>query len=164
MVDRSLVFFLVSFNAVALAFLYQRGVSTGLLPPAAQLANAAVERISFLAEDYITPYQPCGHLDAATYVLYSRRVVTPTGVQAAAIHISNGKITAVLNATSRPVGDDLHVIDYGNLVISPGVIDVHAHLNEPGRVEWEGGSLFFGCYRQISSLRRCACVPVVMLF
>lgn len=29
----------------------------------------------------------------------------------------------------------VHVVDS---VISPGVIDVHVHLNEPGRVEWEG--------------------------
>lgn len=30
------------------------------------------------------------------------------------------------------------MVDYGNLVVSPGLVDVHAHLNEPGRVEWEG--------------------------
>ena len=30
------------------------------------------------------------------------------------------------------------MIDYGDLVVSPGLVDVHVHLNEPGRVEWEG--------------------------
>lgn len=30
------------------------------------------------------------------------------------------------------------MIDYGDLVISPGLVDVHVHLNEPGRAEWEG--------------------------
>eukprot|EP00252_Welwitschia_mirabilis_P019160 TRINITY_DN4370_c0_g1_i1.p1 TRINITY_DN4370_c0_g1~~TRINITY_DN4370_c0_g1_i1.p1 ORF type:complete len:430 (+),score=105.23 TRINITY_DN4370_c0_g1_i1:579-1868(+) len=30
------------------------------------------------------------------------------------------------------------VMDYENFVIMPGLIDVHVHLNEPGRVEWEG--------------------------
>jgi imidazolonepropionase-like amidohydrolase len=30
------------------------------------------------------------------------------------------------------------VIDYGHAVISPGVIDVHVHMNEPGREDWEG--------------------------
>lgn len=30
------------------------------------------------------------------------------------------------------------VVDVGSLVVSPGVIDVHAHLNEPGRRDWEG--------------------------
>lgn len=33
---------------------------------------------------------------------------------------------------------DAEIIDYGDLVVSPGLIDVHTHLNEPGRVEWEG--------------------------
>jgi allantoinase len=32
----------------------------------------------------------------------------------------------------------LPVHDYGYSAISPGVVDVHAHLNEPGREEWEG--------------------------
>ena len=30
------------------------------------------------------------------------------------------------------------MIDYGYAVISPGVIDVHVHMNEPGREDWEG--------------------------
>lgn len=28
--------------------------------------------------------------------------------------------------------------DYGDNIIMPGVIDVHVHINEPGRTEWEG--------------------------
>ncbi|MGV3696610.1 allantoinase AllB [Flavobacterium sp.] len=28
--------------------------------------------------------------------------------------------------------------DFGDAVILPGVIDVHVHVNEPGRTEWEG--------------------------
>ena len=28
--------------------------------------------------------------------------------------------------------------DYGDLVIMPGVVDSHVHVNEPGRTEWEG--------------------------
>ena len=30
------------------------------------------------------------------------------------------------------------VIDAGNLVVMPGVVDSHVHVNEPGRTEWEG--------------------------
>ena len=26
----------------------------------------------------------------------------------------------------------------GDLVLMPGVIDAHVHINEPGRTEWEG--------------------------
>lgn len=28
--------------------------------------------------------------------------------------------------------------DYGRLVLMPGLIDSHVHVNEPGRTEWEG--------------------------
>jgi len=28
--------------------------------------------------------------------------------------------------------------DYGSLVLMPGIIDSHVHVNEPGRTEWEG--------------------------
>ena len=30
------------------------------------------------------------------------------------------------------------VLDAGDLVIMPGVIDSHVHVNEPGRTDWEG--------------------------
>lgn len=33
----------------------------------------------------------------------------------------------------------LAVLDYGDAVVGPGLIDVHVHMNEPGREEWEGG-------------------------
>lgn len=32
----------------------------------------------------------------------------------------------------------LPLLDYGDAVIAPGLIDVHVHMNEPGREEWEG--------------------------
>ena len=30
------------------------------------------------------------------------------------------------------------VLDAGDLVIMPGVVDSHVHVNEPGRADWEG--------------------------
>ena len=30
------------------------------------------------------------------------------------------------------------ILDYGDLIISPGLIDTHVHFNEPGREAWEG--------------------------
>ena len=32
----------------------------------------------------------------------------------------------------------LKVLDAGNLLIMPGVVDSHVHVNEPGRTAWEG--------------------------
>jgi allantoinase len=66
-------------------------------------------------------------------VVRSRRVVTPQGVQPAAIHIADGKITRVSEWS-----DAANATDYGELAILPGIVDTHVHLNEPGRTEWEG--------------------------
>ena len=41
------------------------------------------------------------------------------------------------------------ILDYGDLIISPGLIDTHVHFNEPGREHWEGEILL-----SISSLHR----------
>jgi allantoinase len=68
----------------------------------------------------------------AQYTLRSTRVVTPAGVAPATIHVADGRIVrvgAVTEAADRDVGD---------LVIMPGLVDTHVHVNEPGRTEWEG--------------------------
>lgn len=69
-------------------------------------------------------------------VLRSRRVVTPGGVREAAVVIRDGKVAAVLAPSEVPAG--LPVEDMGDKVLMPGVVDCHAHINEPGRTEWEG--------------------------
>jgi allantoinase len=69
-------------------------------------------------------------------VLRSRRVVTPGGVREAAVVIRDGKVAAVLAPSEVPAG--LPVEDIGDKVLMPGVVDCHAHINEPGRTEWEG--------------------------
>jgi len=61
----------------------------------------------------------------------STRVVTPYGVAPATIHINGERIAAI----ERNAAAD---VDYGDLVIMPGVVDSHVHVNEPGRTEWEG--------------------------
>lgn len=64
-------------------------------------------------------------------VLRSRHVVTPSGVRPAAVCVDGGRITAV-EEYSTP-GEDL-----GDLVLLPGLVDAHVHVNEPGRTDWEG--------------------------
>ena len=68
-------------------------------------------------------------------VLRSRRVVLPHEVRPASLFIKDGTITHI--------GDDLsdrseRIHDVGDLVVSPGIVDTHVHVNEPGRTEWEG--------------------------
>src|SRR5262249_23189930 len=73
-------------------------------------------------------------------VLRSRRVVLPGGVRAADIHVDNGRIVRIDDADARPKpsrDEDIEV-DFGNLVIAPGLVDTHVHVNEPGRTDWEG--------------------------
>jgi allantoinase len=69
-------------------------------------------------------------------VLRSRRVVTPQGVRAASVHLSGGTIARLAAWDDCPSGPRL--VDYDNLVIMPGLVDTHVHVNEPGRTEWEG--------------------------
>jgi allantoinase len=65
-------------------------------------------------------------------VLKSRRVVLPDGERPAAVAIRDGRIDAV-EAYEALDGRDL-----GDLVLLPGLVDTHVHVNEPGRTEWEG--------------------------
>ena len=70
-------------------------------------------------------------------VVRSLRVVLPEGERAAALHIRDGVIERIEPYDSdHPTGADIfHVPD---LVISPGLVDTHVHINEPGRTDWEG--------------------------
>jgi len=63
-------------------------------------------------------------------------VVTPGGVVAADIAVEDGRIREI--APDLPA--DGSEIDARGLTVLPGVIDVHVHFNEPGRVEWEGAA------------------------
>ncbi|KAI9562997.1 hypothetical protein GHT06_010453 [Daphnia sinensis] len=78
-------------------------------------------------------------------VFKSHRVVLPDGVASAAVVTKNGQIVAVKGYDDSRIALGIHdeyqpisVIDLGNLVLSPGVVDSHVHVNEPGRTHWEG--------------------------
>ncbi|HUQ20141.1 MAG TPA: allantoinase AllB, partial [Gemmatimonadaceae bacterium] len=65
-----------------------------------------------------------------------QRVVTATGTRAASIHIDDGRIVRVADWNDAEEGASL--VDAGNDVVMPGLIDTHVHCDEPGRTEWEG--------------------------
>src|SRR5947209_20617839 len=72
-------------------------------------------------------------------VIRGQRVVLPDGERPASIHVQNGTIAAVAAYDDVPTGADVvDASDAGDLVISPGIVDTHVHVNEPGRTEWEG--------------------------
>src|SRR5581483_3624110 len=69
-------------------------------------------------------------------VVRSRRVITPEGVRSASLHVRDGAIAAVVPFDTLPDGCALD--DAADLVVMPGVVDTHVHINEPGRTRWEG--------------------------
>jgi allantoinase len=75
--------------------------------------------------------------ERSVLVVRSTRVVLPEGERPALVYITGSFIERVADYTAdAPTGALL--FDAGNLVVSPGVVDTHVHVNEPGRAEWEG--------------------------
>lgn len=72
----------------------------------------------------------------ADLAIRGRRVITPDGVREACLHVSDGTIERVAAFGDIPDGSAL--VDAGEGVILPGLVDTHVHVNEPGRTEWEG--------------------------
>ena len=72
----------------------------------------------------------------ALLAVRSERAVLPEGTRAATIHIRDGVIVAV--APHHDVPNGVEVIDVGEAVLLPGLVDSHVHINDPGRAHWEG--------------------------
>jgi allantoinase len=71
------------------------------------------------------------------FVLRSRRVLTPEGTLQADVVVEGERIAGVEPISRKPQPAEA-VEDLGDLVLMPGIVDVHVHVNEPGRTEWEG--------------------------
>jgi allantoinase len=69
-------------------------------------------------------------------VFRSTRVLTAEGLRPAALLVEGERIAAVVGWDESPAGAELR--DFGDLVLLPGMVDSHVHINEPGRTEWEG--------------------------
>ncbi len=65
---------------------------------------------------------------------HSSRVVTPGGLKEATVLLDGERIAEVVLGRKSVAG----VIDLGDRVLGPGLVDCHVHMNEPGRAEWEG--------------------------
>ena len=91
--------------------------------------------------------------------LYSNKVVTPNGVIPALVTVYHGRIQSIERMEKKPtrptneqdkkttkkMNKIVELLDKGTTfydftgkVIMPGLVDLHVHLNEPGRTEWEG--------------------------
>src|SRR5699024_8942024 len=64
-------------------------------------------------------------------------VILPEGEERVDVGIKDGKIAEI----GKDLGTEGNVIDATDLIVSPGMIDAHVHITEPGggyRDLWEG--------------------------
>ncbi len=68
-------------------------------------------------------------------ILRNGSVVTPDGAHPQEVGVRDGVIVAIADSIGGTAAEEL---DLTGLFVFPGAIDVHVHLNEPGRADWEG--------------------------
>src|SRR6266404_1552076 len=71
-----------------------------------------------------------------SFAIRSRRVVTPEGARPACIVVDSGRVAEILEFSASPATDEL--MEVGDKMVLPGLVDTHVHVNEPGRSSWEG--------------------------
>jgi allantoinase len=70
-------------------------------------------------------------------VFRARRLVTAAGEESRCLGVAGGRIAALSPLEAGLEGR--RVVELGNdVVLLPGLVDSHVHVNEPGRTEWEG--------------------------
>jgi allantoinase len=70
-------------------------------------------------------------------VFRARRLASAAGERSGCVGVADGRIAAVEPLDARLEGR--RVVELGDdVVLLPGLVDTHVHVNEPGRTEWEG--------------------------
>ena len=67
----------------------------------------------------------------------SERVLLDGRFKPATLAVEEGTIRQILDY-SFTNSEDGDVVDFGEKLVLPGLVDTHVHINEPGRTEWEG--------------------------
>lgn len=65
----------------------------------------------------------------------SQRIVLPDDLVDGVLRVDEGGTILDIRQSADPSD---RLLDLGALAISPGLVDTHVHVNEPGRTEWEG--------------------------
>ena len=74
----------------------------------------------------------------ASWRIRSERVVLPDGTRPATIQVEGSRIVAIHANGPKHAEATGQLIDAGTMIVMPGLVDSHVHINEPGRTEWEG--------------------------
>jgi dihydroorotase len=75
--------------------------------------------------------------DRADLVIRGGRVIDATGERSADVLVRDGVIVEVGDHSSFGSRDGGRVLDAGGCIVAPGLVDLHAHLREPGDEEAE---------------------------
>lgn len=93
----------------------------------------------YVKEPSKVPRDDCSLLPDHHYWIKSKQIVTTDGIICGAVEVKGKFITSVVTENDwRGASKGEQVIDYGEAVVMPGLVDVHAHLDDPGRADWEG--------------------------
>jgi allantoinase len=57
--------------------------------------------------------------------------------RSASVSVRHGTIVAIDDFAVVPLASDVVTLS-DDVVLIPGLVDTHVHINEPGRTEWEG--------------------------
>jgi len=69
-------------------------------------------------------------------IIRGQRVVLPETVAPRSVHIGEERIVFVGDYDDVVAGCE--IVEAGDAVVMPGLVDTHVHINAPGRTEWEG--------------------------
>jgi len=75
-------------------------------------------------------------MPAPNLIIRGKQIVLPGSIGARSIHITGHTITSIESYEDAPV--DCEVVEAGDSIVMPGLVDSHVHVNEPGRTDWEG--------------------------
>lgn len=68
-------------------------------------------------------------------IIKGNNILTPDGLRPAVVVVRDGSIYSVSETLPE---NAVTIVDIGNSILMPGIIDPHVHINEPGRTDWEG--------------------------
>ena len=74
-----------------------------------------------------------------TIVFLGKQVLLDGQLRAARVVVKEGKIVDVVETgDGDQISGGVDVVDVGEDILMPGLVDSHVHINEPGRTSWEG--------------------------